>query len=116
MSALQTQLTTSITRYVRFRDLVTAGIVGNWPTLLRLIECEGFPVGIMIGRNTRAWALDDVESWLAARLGARKFVKPARKPRNRRAATEADFNDLFHDGTGCDVIAMERAMNWFNPN
>jgi predicted DNA-binding transcriptional regulator AlpA len=87
MSALQTQLTTPITRYVRFRDLVIAGVVGNWPTLLRLIECEGFPVGIMIGRNTRAWALDDVESWLAARPSARKLVPPARKPRKRRVGT-----------------------------
>jgi predicted DNA-binding transcriptional regulator AlpA len=89
MTALQMQLNTPITRYIRFRDLVTAGIVGNWPTLLRLIEREGFPVGIMIGRNTRAWALDDVESWLAARPSARKLVTPARKPRKRRAATEA---------------------------
>jgi hypothetical protein len=30
--------------------------VRNWPTLLRLIDEEGFPPGAMLGRNTRAWA------------------------------------------------------------
>jgi predicted DNA-binding transcriptional regulator AlpA len=33
---------------------------------LRLIDEEGFPPGAMLGRNTRAWALDEVEAWLAA--------------------------------------------------
>ena len=31
--------------YVRFRDISAAGIAKNWPTLLRLIEEEGFPAG-----------------------------------------------------------------------
>jgi predicted DNA-binding transcriptional regulator AlpA len=45
---------------------------------LRLIDEEGFPPGAMLGRNTRAWALDEVEAWLAARPTARKAV-PRRK-------------------------------------
>lgn len=60
--------------FVRFRDLVDANIVRNWPTLLRLIDEDGFPPGVMLGRNTRAWALDEVEAWLAARPTARKVV------------------------------------------
>jgi Prophage CP4-57 regulatory protein (AlpA) len=60
--------------YVRFHDLVGANIVRNWPTLLRLIDEEGFPPGVMLGRNTRAWALDEVEAWLATRPTARKTV------------------------------------------
>ncbi len=60
--------------HVRFHDLVAAGIVRNWPTLLRLIDQENFPPGVMIGRNTRAWALADVEAWLASRPTARKPV------------------------------------------
>jgi hypothetical protein len=28
----------------------------------------------MLGRNTRAWALDEVEAWLAARPTAKKVV------------------------------------------
>ncbi|MFZ1885331.1 MAG: hypothetical protein WAU53_17460, partial [Rhodoplanes sp.] len=34
--------------YVRFRDLVEANIVHNWPQLLRLIAIEGFPRGILL--------------------------------------------------------------------
>ena len=34
-------------------------------TLRRLIERENFPRGLMLGKNTRAWALADVKAWLA---------------------------------------------------
>jgi hypothetical protein len=34
---------TRLTTFVRFRDLVDANIVRNWPTLLRLIDEDGFP-------------------------------------------------------------------------
>jgi predicted DNA-binding transcriptional regulator AlpA len=72
-----------LARYVRFRDLVAAGIVYNWPTLLRLIDREGFPVGIWLGPNTRAWRVDEVESWLANRPHAdgarRKCADGARR-------------------------------------
>src|SRR5262245_47996453 len=61
-------------RYVRFTDLVGAGIVANWQTLLRLIENENFPEGVMLGRNMRAWRLDSVEEWLDQRPSARKQI------------------------------------------
>jgi predicted DNA-binding transcriptional regulator AlpA len=60
--------------YVRFRDLVDACIVGNWPTLSRLIDEQNFPAGVMLGKNTRAWRLDEVQAWLAALPTARKIV------------------------------------------
>lgn len=60
--------------FVRFADLVSANIVRNWPTLQRLIDEDGFPLGVMIGRNTRAWPLEAVERWLASRPTARKEV------------------------------------------
>lgn len=79
--------------FVRYSDLVAAGIVSNWTTLLRLIDDEGFPIGTMIGPNSRAWRLDEVEAWLASRPSARKVVPPdAAHPRvrnKRRAAAEA---------------------------
>jgi predicted DNA-binding transcriptional regulator AlpA len=68
---------------VRFKDLKKAGYVQNWPTLLRLIDEDGFPSGFMLGRNTRAWVLRDVEAWIAARPTARKIIAP------RRGAIEA---------------------------
>jgi hypothetical protein len=69
--------------YVRYADLVAANIVGNWTQLLRLIELEGFPTGVMLSPNTRAWGLDDVRAWLATRPTARKVMPPPTKPRGR---------------------------------
>ena len=54
-------------RYVRFSDLKAAGIVDNWVTLNERVRRDGFPPGIKLGPNTRAWAVEDVEAWLAAR-------------------------------------------------
>jgi hypothetical protein len=76
--------------FVRYADLVAAGIVANWTTLLRLIDTEGFPVGVMIGPNTRAWRLDDVEAWLAARPSARKVLPPGATPPHRRKRADAE--------------------------
>ena len=79
--------------FYRFDDLVAAGIVQNRTTLLRLIDNENFPPGVMIGPNTRAWPLSELEAWLAARPTARKALPPnAVHPRvraKRRAAAEA---------------------------
>jgi predicted DNA-binding transcriptional regulator AlpA len=60
--------------FVRYRDLVKARIVGNRVTLARLIDEDGFPTGFMLGRNTRVWALGDVEAWIASRPTARKEI------------------------------------------
>ena len=65
--------------YVRFKDLVDARIVASWPSLLRLIETQNFPQGVMLSRNTRAWRLDEVEDWLASRPTARKIVPPRKQ-------------------------------------
>ena len=55
------------TTYLRFADLKARGIVGNWATLKRRIEQDGFPPGIKLGGNTRAWPEDEIEQWLANR-------------------------------------------------
>jgi len=60
--------------YCRFADLTAAGIATNWPHLLRLIDNEGFPTGIMLSRNIRAWSVDEVKRWLAERPKARKKI------------------------------------------
>jgi predicted DNA-binding transcriptional regulator AlpA len=54
-------------QWVRFKDLASAGIVSNWPTLLRLIADEAFPPGRYIGPNSRAWTVDEIEAWLESR-------------------------------------------------
>jgi predicted DNA-binding transcriptional regulator AlpA len=63
--------------YVRFKDLVAAHIVGNWPTLIRLIDEENFPAGVMLGKNTRAWRADEVLAWIGSRPAARKEIPPS---------------------------------------
>jgi hypothetical protein len=75
--------------FVRYADLAAAGIVANWTTLLRLIDTEGFPVGIMIGANTRAWRADEIEAWLASRPSARKVMPPGATPPHRRKHADA---------------------------
>jgi len=55
------------TKFVRFRDLKERRIVENWPTLLRWIETQGFPPGVRLGPNLRAWPEPEVEAWLNSR-------------------------------------------------
>ena len=53
-------------KLARYYDLVARGIINNRMTLSRWIEQEGFPPGLMLGPNTRAWRESDVEAWLAS--------------------------------------------------
>jgi predicted DNA-binding transcriptional regulator AlpA len=71
---------------VRFTDLKAAGITDNWPHLARLIDQCGFPSGILLSRNVRAWDAASVRQWLAARPVERKIVNPPRKQREHEAA------------------------------
>jgi len=54
-------------RYFRFDDLKAAGIVRNRPTLYRWIKERGFPGGILLGPNTRAWPEADILRWLESK-------------------------------------------------
>jgi predicted DNA-binding transcriptional regulator AlpA len=76
--------------YVRFRDLVAAGIVRNWPTLIRLVDQQGFPPGRLLGPNTRVWTVDEVEAWIASRPTERKVIPNAR---NQHTAGERELDD-----------------------
>ena len=54
-----------MTTFLRFNDLCERRIVRNRTTLYRWIKERGFPSGILLGENTRAWPEEDVEAWLA---------------------------------------------------
>jgi hypothetical protein len=71
---------------VAFADLRECGIVNNWPTLRRMIDKEGFPAGIQLGPNRRAFYLADVEAWLASRpaYAGPKLIGCARLRKARR--------------------------------
>ena len=63
------------TRLLRFADLKKRGIVLNRPTLYRWIASEGFPPGILLGDNSRAWRESDVEAWLDSRAVKKTEVR-----------------------------------------
>ena len=69
--------------YWRFHDLKRLGIVTNRMTLWRWIKNQGFPPGILLGPNSRAWATKDVRKWLETRKSggsARQDNDPANNP------------------------------------
>lgn len=54
-------------QYLRFCDLKALEIVHNRTTLARWIKKYGFPPGVLLGPNSRAWTADEVDTWLDAR-------------------------------------------------
>lgn len=59
-------------RMLRYPDLVAKGIVNSRMTLKRLIDTQGFPPGVLITPNARAWDEAGVDAWTDARPSARK--------------------------------------------
>ena len=58
------------TQFLRFKDLVERGIVGNRVTLSRWVKTQGFPPGVLIGPNTRVWTPEEIEVYYKARAEA----------------------------------------------
>jgi predicted DNA-binding transcriptional regulator AlpA len=54
-------------KFLRFKDLKQRGVVRNWTTLSRLVREQGFPPGVRIGAQARAWGEDEIEAWLRSR-------------------------------------------------
>lgn len=69
-----------MSRLLRFHDLKERKIVTNWPQLRRMVRDYGFPPGMLLGPNTRAWSEDEIEQWVASRPTA-----PKPDPRKRLA-------------------------------
>jgi len=74
--------------FVRMRHLREAGIVDSWQQLRRLVAEYGFPTGVLLSPNVRAWDKAEVERWLANRPVQRKEIprSPNRHPPRRRPA------------------------------
>jgi hypothetical protein len=58
---------TDLPKSLRFADLKAAGIVSNRVTLKRWQQQLGFPLGRLIGPNTREWTPDEIADWRAHR-------------------------------------------------
>jgi predicted DNA-binding transcriptional regulator AlpA len=61
-----------VSKLLRFKDLQEKQIVDNRTTLSRWIRDEGFPPGVLLGPNSRAWTEESVELWLTARAVERE--------------------------------------------
>jgi predicted DNA-binding transcriptional regulator AlpA len=85
---MSSELSSPLPRYVRYRDLAAAGIVGSWMQLNRMMNSEGFPEGILLSANVRVWSVDEVERWLASRPTAKKVMPEGAIPRGRRRQAE----------------------------
>jgi hypothetical protein len=70
--------------WLSFADLQALGVIPNWTTLLAWQKDFGFPVGRLLGPNSRRWSRQEINVWLASRPVARadfgdEFVKPKGK-------------------------------------
>jgi predicted DNA-binding transcriptional regulator AlpA len=68
---------------LRFRDLVALNIVSNRVTLSHWIQRLGFPQGQLTGPNSRTWAEDEVQDWIARRPVGPKAGSPRRGPSSK---------------------------------
>jgi predicted DNA-binding transcriptional regulator AlpA len=63
---------------VRYKDLVATGICDSYRQLYNMIDNDGFPPGMLLSPNVRAWNVADIEEWLSTRPTARKVIAPHR--------------------------------------
>jgi hypothetical protein len=85
-------------RLLSFKDLREREIIGNWPMLKRRIANDDFPVGRMIGPNTRRWTEEEVEKWIKSRPIAGPALKGvAAKNRRGNPGKAADSADADTD-------------------
>jgi predicted DNA-binding transcriptional regulator AlpA len=75
----------------RFPDLQERRIAGSWAQLGRMQKQHGFPAGIMLSENVRAWYADQVDAWLANRPTANATpLKGAARVLHERRGAKAD--------------------------
>jgi predicted DNA-binding transcriptional regulator AlpA len=82
-------------QFVRFNDLRRAGVARTRKQIKQLVERHGFPSGILLSPNVRAWRVAEIKTWLRDRPVERKVMpenahRPAKKSKaNKRKATAA---------------------------
>ncbi len=67
----------AMSQMLRFPDLVARGLFVSRMTLKRAIDSQGFPPGVLITPNARAWSEAEVNAWIAARPVSRKSARKA---------------------------------------
>jgi predicted DNA-binding transcriptional regulator AlpA len=56
----------SLGELLRFKDLRRLGVVSSWAQLKFMQKKYGFPAGLLLGANSRAWRASEIEQWLAS--------------------------------------------------
>jgi predicted DNA-binding transcriptional regulator AlpA len=79
MAFSKKELESPLPRYVRARELINAGIAGSYTALSRLIRDHGFPAGVLMSPNVRAWPINEVDTWLTSRPHDRKPAPPRKR-------------------------------------
>jgi hypothetical protein len=59
--------TTTIPRFLRQKNLTERGISGSHQQTRHLQIHHGFPLGRLLGPNTRVWTEDEIIAWLDSR-------------------------------------------------
>jgi hypothetical protein len=105
---------------LRYRHLVDRGLFKNRQELRRLQDRQGFPLGRLLGPNTRIWTEEEIETYIASRpvmmpphdlRGAAKI-----KHERKQAAVKAESSELIkerHDalaGKPPPIIASRPVM------
>ena len=87
-------------KWLRFPDLKARGLVNSWPALTNKIRTQGFPPGRMLGPNTRAWSIEEIEGYEESRPIAGPSPRGAAKAAKGRPAAERDAPTAVELSTG----------------
>jgi len=98
----------ALEEFYQYRELQKARIVNNRASLSYKIKHQGFPVGRLLGPNTRAWTKNEIEAWLASRPKgkvsrsvtpeAREKAKAAKARRLKQMVLFPDDNEVPDEG------------------
>ncbi len=64
-------------KLIGYDGLRERGITLSRVQLWRNMKAGTFPKAIMVGASTRAWAEDEIDAWIEAKLAARKHEDAA---------------------------------------
>jgi predicted DNA-binding transcriptional regulator AlpA len=64
----------ALVKFLRYPDLVARGVVRSRMTLHRLIKTQGFPPGVLISPNARAWDEAEIDLWVKNRPNSKKAL------------------------------------------
>jgi hypothetical protein len=82
--------------YLRYRNLVEQGLVKSRQELKRLQDGQGFPLGRLLGPNTRVWTSTEITDYVASRPvkmpphKLRGAAKAKHERKRKQAAAETD--------------------------